>query len=196
MSGPACQRRNGFQTVMPAHIRTLGPVRSGQHGARHGDGDCWWVVEVGAAVCAAADGGPDPHPGKSQEGSGCGCWWAMSLRGVVPRIFELYLAGFGNKAIAPQSNRDGCRVRRRVRLSRIGIGNCAPGCARGLSGVLREDYVDGCASERLGFDELGAFQGRVGCGGCLWGAADGCGEGELRGERVAWEEFAFEDSVL
>ncbi|MDX6283000.1 MAG: hypothetical protein QOH03_4071 [Kribbellaceae bacterium] len=55
-----------------------------------------------------ADGGPHPHPRKAQEGQRLRVLVVDDFAAeVVRRIFELYLAGRGNKAIAEQLNRDG-----------------------------------------------------------------------------------------
>ena len=54
------------------------------------------------------DGGPHPHPRKAQEGQRLRHLVIDSEAApVVQRIFDLYLAGWGRKAIAEQLNRDG-----------------------------------------------------------------------------------------
>ncbi|GAA0946545.1 recombinase family protein [Kribbella koreensis] len=54
------------------------------------------------------DGGPHPHPRKAQEGQRLRVLVVDdAAAAVVQRIFEMYLAGWGSKAIAEQLNRDG-----------------------------------------------------------------------------------------
>lgn len=56
----------------------------------------------------AADGGPHPHPRKAQEGQRLRVLVVDDLAAeVVRRIFDLYLVGWGRKAIAEQLNREG-----------------------------------------------------------------------------------------
>ncbi|MEV8371129.1 recombinase family protein [Kribbella sp. NPDC056861] len=55
-----------------------------------------------------ADGGVHPHPRKAQEGQRLRVLVTDDLAAaVVRRIFEMYLEGWGRKAIAEQLNRDG-----------------------------------------------------------------------------------------
>lgn len=55
-----------------------------------------------------ADGGPHPHPRKALEGHRLKVLVIDEFAaGTVRRIFDLYLQGWGRKAIAEQLNRDG-----------------------------------------------------------------------------------------
>jgi DNA invertase Pin-like site-specific DNA recombinase len=55
-----------------------------------------------------ADGGPHPHPRKAQEGQRLKVLVIDEFAAaVVRRIFDLYLQGWGRKAIAEQLNREG-----------------------------------------------------------------------------------------
>jgi Recombinase len=55
-----------------------------------------------------ADGGPHPHPRKAQEGHRLRVLMVDEFAAaVVRRIFDLYLQGWGRKAIAEQLNREG-----------------------------------------------------------------------------------------
>jgi hypothetical protein len=54
------------------------------------------------------DGGPHPHPRKAQEGQRLRCLAIDEFAAaVVRRIFDLYLEGWGKKAIAKLLNREG-----------------------------------------------------------------------------------------